>query len=129
MSESRWYDLGNGKLVYRKPPETYPAKSSVFKVPMIRTDTLSEPTQSMADGQIYTSKSALRESYKASGNPHGIDYIEVGNESLGEFKAPERDYTKSIEAIERAEADILAGRAPEIENAGTQDIDVFSVVK
>ena len=39
-----------------------------------------EPTQSMVDGKYYTSKSALRSTYKPSGNKEGTRYIEVGND-------------------------------------------------
>jgi hypothetical protein len=46
------------------------------------------PTRSMADGQIYTSKSAMRRSYRASGNPQGREFVEVGNDPA-RFRQPE----------------------------------------
>jgi hypothetical protein len=38
------------------------------------------PTQSMVDGKFYTSKAALRATYKPSGNKDGKRYVEVGND-------------------------------------------------
>ncbi len=55
-----------------------------------------------------------------------IHYIEVGNEDLTKRTLPVRDDAKAIEAIERAEADIIAGRAPEI---GKADADVMAAAK
>lgn len=47
--------------------------------PMIISDTI-DPTQSMADGRHYTSKSRLRATYRPDGNPDGKRYGEVGND-------------------------------------------------
>lgn len=52
---------------------------SELSAPMLVGDTI-EPTQSMADGRFYTSKAALRNTYKPSGNPDGKRYVEVGND-------------------------------------------------
>ena len=52
---------------------------STLPAPMVISDTI-DPVRSMADGKEYTSKSALRSTYKPSGNPDGISYVEVGNE-------------------------------------------------
>jgi hypothetical protein len=35
----------------------------------------------MADGKIYTSKSAMRATYKPSGNPEGKRYVEIGDDA------------------------------------------------
>lgn len=112
MLEKRWYTLENGRSVYRAVPHAPVARSS-FPIPYMQFDRI-EPVQSMADGKTYDSLSALRATYKAGGNPQGKDYVEVGNEDLTTFTPPKRDDKKAIEAIERAEADIIAGRAPEI---------------
>lgn len=48
--------------------------------PGVINDTM-EPTQSMVDGKLYTSKAALRATYKPSGNRDGKRYAEVGNDS------------------------------------------------
>lgn len=68
----------------------------------------------MADGKEYTSAAELRRTYRADGNPDGVEYIEVGNEDITKFTPPKRDDAAALEAIERAEADVAAGRAPEI---------------
>lgn len=47
--------------------------------PMVIADSI-EPTQSMADGKFYTSKSALRATYLPSGNQDGKRYVEVGDD-------------------------------------------------
>lgn len=101
-----WFDLGNGRKVFRTIPETAPARSSL-PVPMLALDTMPE-TQSMLDGKMYTSKSELRATYKAAG------MIELGNEPMKEFKRPERDRAGDRAAIERAIADVEAGNVPPV---------------
>lgn len=39
-----------------------------------------DPVQSMADGKMYDSKAAIRRSYRADGNPRGIEFEEIGND-------------------------------------------------
>lgn len=124
MTEKRWYTLDNGRQVYRAVPKPIATRSSL-PCPHLVLDTI-EPTISQADGKEYTSKSALRATYRADGNPQGVNYIEVGNEDITKRELPKRDDAKAIEAIERAEADILAGRAPEI---GKADADVMASAK
>lgn len=79
MSEYGWIDAGNGRQVYRRLIPHDDRARSDLPCPMLMIDSM-EPTRSMADGQVYTSKSALRATYRASGNPQGKEYIEVGNE-------------------------------------------------
>lgn len=67
-----WFDLGDGRQVFRKT-ETARPKRSALPAPMISTDTMPE-TQSMLDGKYYTSKSALRQTYRQAG------VEEVGND-------------------------------------------------
>ncbi len=64
-------------IVERKPREL--VARSDLPTPMIISDTI-EPTKSMADGKYYSSKAAIRATYKPSGNPEGKRYAEVGNE-------------------------------------------------
>lgn len=52
-----------------------------LSAPYVSTDTLPDALYSGADGKQYTSKSALRSSYKAANNPRGIDFHEVGNDT------------------------------------------------
>ena len=79
MTEKRWFTLPNGRQVYRAVPAR-PAARSDLPVPYLISDNLDAPLYSGADGQQYTSKAALRASYRASGNPQGIEYTEVGND-------------------------------------------------
>lgn len=58
--------------------------------PMVISDTI-DPVRSMADGKEYTSKAALRSTYKPSGNPDGISYVEVGNEKPTGIVKPKTD--------------------------------------
>lgn len=60
-----------------------PARSDL-SAPMVIGDTQDE-LKSMADGKMYSSKSAMRASYKAANNPLGVDFIEVGNDP-GRFR-------------------------------------------
>lgn len=52
---------------------------SIHGAPMIIGDEI-PPTQSMADGETYTSKARLRATYLPSGNPEGNRYTEVGGD-------------------------------------------------
>jgi hypothetical protein len=62
-------------------PSPDQTKRSALAAPAFMADTI-EPTQSMVDGKYYTSKSAIRSTYKPSGNADGKRYIEVGNDPL-----------------------------------------------
>jgi len=64
------------------------ARSDDLPVPNVITDSI-EPVQSMADGRYYSSKAALRATYKPSGNPQGESYIEVGNEATKPYTPPQ----------------------------------------
>ena len=60
-------------------PERNLARSSL-PAPMLISDNL-EPTQSMVDGQYYTSKAALRSTYLPSGNKEGARFVEIGGDA------------------------------------------------
>lgn len=66
-----WIDCGDGRQVYRRIRERTEARSDL-PCPMIVSDQVE--VKSMVDGQIYTSKRALRQSYRDKG------YVEIGNE-------------------------------------------------
>lgn len=113
---SSWHDLDEPW-----PLECYPKRDTArsdLPMPMIRLDT-TEPLRSMADGKVYTSKAAMRASYKASGNPQGIEYTEVGDDKSFVTPAPKplkRADRKSVrEAVERGKADVAAGRYDHIQ--------------
>lgn len=106
-----WFDRGDGRQVYRKVPEPRAERSSL-PCPMIISD-FAEPVQSAANGKWYSSKRALAASHKANGNPHGIDFIELGNEEMPwvEHKTSEAELRNDVrEAI----ADVKAGKLPEV---------------
>lgn len=126
MVEYRWYSNGKGRSVYRPVPVERGERSNL-PCPAISLDKI-EPTISQADGKEYTSKSALRATYRAENNPQGINYIEIGNEPLPSFTPPKRDNMKALEVIERAEADVRAGIAPEVGTIDSSEIDLLKVI-
>lgn len=97
MIRGTWvYDPDTGQLVpkdefhSRKPA---PKRGTVAS-PMLIRDCIE--VKSMVDGQIYTSKSALRRSYREKG------YIEVGNEELKAPPKPKPDRKGIRDAVRRA---------------------------
>jgi len=64
---------------------------------MIIQDTI-QPIRSMADGKVYTSKSAMRQSYLPGGNPDGKRYIEIGDEAPTRPAPKPRPDRKAIKA-------------------------------
>lgn len=121
MVEYAWYDNGKGRSVYRPVFKDTSLNRSDLPIPYMSLDTI-EPTVSQADGKEYTSKSALRATYKAENNPQGINYTEIGNEKIPAFTPAVRDRKKSLQAIERAEADVSAGRAANVETFNPDEI-------
>ncbi|WP_011579574.1 MULTISPECIES: hypothetical protein [Chelativorans] len=107
-----WFDAGDGRKVYRRIPEGSPKARSVLPCPMLIKD-FDEPVQSMADGKWYSSKSALAASHRASGNPYGQDFIELGNEQMP-FVEHKTDEKKLRDDIRAAKADLDAGWRPEV---------------
>lgn len=100
-----WFDLGNGRKVFRRIPAPVVARSPL-PCPMIISDSI-DPTESMADGKTYTSKTALRRTYRPDGNPQGREYVELGNDQRPhEQKRGNvvRDKPKSTEIIQKAMA-------------------------
>lgn len=79
--------------------------------PMVISDTM-EPVKSMADGKVYTSKAAMRATYKPPGNPDGASYVEVGNEKPTGIVKPKAD-EKAIQAsLQKALARYERGERP-----------------
>lgn len=85
-------------------PERNYARSDL-PAPMLLSDTI-EPTQSMVDGQYYTSKAAIRATYKPSGNKEGKRYVELGNDSSvtspKPFTRPKPDRKDVRKSIDKA---------------------------
>jgi len=69
-------------------------KRSSLSAPAVMSDGIE--VKSMVDGKIYTSKAALRQSYRAKG------YIEVGNEALKPAPKPEPDRKGISESVGKA---------------------------
>lgn len=114
MTEYAWFDAGNGRQVYRRIVEPSRSRSSL-PCPMLITDSI-EPTQSMADGQTYTSKAALRRTYRADGNPQGKEYVEVGNDQTPREQKSgvvKRDQQAIRNTAERAIAAVNRGEVSE----------------
>jgi len=98
-------------IVYRTYDDRNPAPR-----PRINTSDDQEPLMSMADGQMYTSKAKMRESYKPGGNPQGATFVEVGDDQSYKKQAQANrkpDENLIREATERAFADLTAGRLGE----------------
>lgn len=113
MSEYRWIDLGNGRRVFRKVKEPN-RKRSDLPTPHFISDTM-DPVQSMADGKWYTSKSAIRATYKPSGNPQGASYAEIGNDKSWrerERPQPKSDPKAVSDAVDKAFARLESGDLP-----------------
>jgi hypothetical protein len=107
-----WFERGDGRKVFRRVPESQIDKRSDLPCPMLIRD-FDEPVQSMADGNWYTSKRALAASHKASGNPYGQDFIELGNDDLT-FVEHKTDEKKLRDDIRVAKAELDAGWRPNI---------------
>ena len=106
------YDLGNGRKVYRFPKARVEKSRSDLASPRLIRD-FDEPVQSMADGKWYTSKRDLARSHRASGNPHGQDFIELGNDEMS-FVEHKTDEKKLRDDIRAAKADLEAGWRPDV---------------
>lgn len=107
-----WFDCGDGRQVYRRIPEQKHGRSSLPCPRIVRA--FSSPVQSMATGKFYDTPRDLEASYRASGNPQGVDYVCVGNEDVTKFTPPKRDRKADRDAIERAICDVEAGKVPPI---------------
>ena len=81
--------------------------------PMLIRDDLDSEVQSFADGKFYSSKSAIRRTYRADGNPQGVEYVEVGNDYNAPIHTPpKRDPNEVKHAVDRAMARYHAGERP-----------------
>lgn len=106
----RAYDKGDGRTVYRFPKDHEPPKRAAFPCPQIIRP-FAEPVQSMADGKYYTDPGSLRRTYKAANNPHGQDFIELGNEEP-KFVEHKTDRKQMRDDIRQAMHDVKNGNVP-----------------
>lgn len=91
---------------------------STFPCPGLNRGDETEPLRSMADGKMYTSKAAMRESYRASNNPSGKEFVEVGDDAkyLNPQHTPLTPEKADIaEAVVKAEAAVARGEFDHIQ--------------
>ena len=98
------------------PPVDNPIRQrgarSGFPCPMVIRDSMDD-IQSMADGRIYDSKSALRRSYTAEGNPQGRDYQEIGGTEIEPAGRASVDKKALRDAVDKAMHDVETGQIPD----------------
>lgn len=106
----QWVTLESGRQVYRNV-EPRQVRRSSFPCPMLIKDQIT-PVQSQADGQWHDSMSSLRRSYRADGNPQGIEYTEVGDEDRKEPQRKRITKQECADLLDKAEAAISRGEIP-----------------
>lgn len=110
MTEYRWIDLGDGRKRLRRVREAASDSRSNLACPMIVTG-FDKPVQSMADGKFYDTARGLEATYKASGNPSGQEFVQLGNEPLTPVQA-KPDRRQRREHIRQAIRDVKSGNVP-----------------
>jgi hypothetical protein len=108
-----WIEVSPGRSIFRKITDHPAPQRSHLAAPRVLRDTFDKPVQSMANGEWYTSKRGLAASHRASGNPHGQDFIELGNEHMP-FVEHKTSETELRDDIRSAMADVKAGNLPPI---------------
>lgn len=103
-----WIDLGDGRSVYRNVMPKPRGERSALSMPMILSDRI-EPVQSMADGKTYDSMAALRRTYRADGNPQGIEYTEVGDAERSGPETPKVTKEECAVLLDKFEAAVNRG--------------------
>jgi len=111
------YKAGYNQIDWRPlPPVDNPIRQrgarSGFPCPMVIRDSMDD-IQSMADGRIYDSKSALRRSYTADGNPQGRDYQEIGGTEIEPAGRASVDKKALRDAVDKAMHDVETGQIPD----------------
>lgn len=113
------YTYSPNGLVNQETGEVEPFnRNGPVCLPQLMRGDEQEPIVSMADGKVYTSKALMRESYKASNNPQGVNYIEVGDDT--KYLNHKHEYLKQskkdvAESVEKAEAAIARGEFDHIQ--------------
>lgn len=97
-----WFVMSDGRKLLRKINREVNSARSSFPTPMIRSDSIS-PIVSQADGKTYDSLSGLYASYRADGNPQGVNYEVLGNDThlITEYEPPKADDNTRNEIINR----------------------------
>lgn len=108
-----WFDLGNGRKVYRRVPQERVSKRSALAMPMIKSDRI-DPVQCQADGVYYDSLSALNRAHER----HGA--VPVGEFNPDAPKRPDIkrfDKNDAARLYDKATAAINNGFKPEVHDA------------
>lgn len=67
-----------------------------------------------ADGKMHDSLMSYRHSLTPEGNPKGERYLELGDQEMPKFEAPEFDRKERRDAIKKGIQDVKEGRVPAI---------------
>lgn len=107
-------DLGNGRKVWRFPKDRTQAARSDLACPQIMKP-FAQPVMSMADGKYYSDAGSLRRSYRADGNPRGIEFTEIGDAELP-TKPPHKGVTaeECNELLTKYEQQAASGTLPKL---------------
>jgi hypothetical protein len=109
--EYDWVDLGNGRQGLRRVRQPVPSNRSDLACPMIVTG-FDKPVQSMANGRFYDTARGLEATYKASGNPSGQEFVQLGNETMKPAEA-KPDVRQRRDHIRQAIRDVKSGNVPD----------------
>lgn len=110
--EYQWHHSADGRSVYRKTGQAQRTRRSDFPCPTLIRDSI-PPVRSMANGKMYDSLSALRQTYRADGNPQRQDYIEIGDAPMnGPPKRPDMTKAQISDLLDKTEAQIARGEVP-----------------
>lgn len=103
-----WFTTDDGRQIYRRVEYERRCARSEFPMPMIISDRI-EPVQSMADGKTYDSMAALRRTYRADGNPQGVEYTEVGDAERSGPETPKVTKEECAVLLDKFEAAVNRG--------------------
>lgn len=104
-----WFDNGNGRQVYRRVRTDAPKRSDLPTPMLVRS--FAEPVQSMADGRFYETPRDLERTYRADGNPQGVEYTCLGNEKAETIENVP-DATERRSDLRQAMHDVVTGNLP-----------------
>lgn len=106
-----WFTTDDGRSIYRPVENVKRGSRSDFPCPTIMSDRIT-PVQSMADGKTYDTMSALRRTYRADGNPQGVEYTEVGDAVRTGPLTPKVTKEECSVLLDKYEAAVSRGELP-----------------
>ena len=113
--QNGWVKTERGWRKVYSAPRSPVSSRSTLACPYLISDSIS-PVRSMADNQMHDSRSSLYRSYRADGNPQGVEYRVVGDDQRPDVAKrgnipSELERKKSrVESVQRAEAAISRGQ-------------------